>query len=63
MNKCLLSKWIIKLERSDTDLCTKMLRNKHLKEKVFLALILEWGHNSRRGCMKLNTHVGVGLNM
>jgi hypothetical protein len=26
MNKCLLSKWIIKLERGDSDLCTEMLR-------------------------------------
>jgi hypothetical protein len=35
MNKCLLSKWIIKLERGDTDLCTKMLRNKYLHERGF----------------------------
>jgi hypothetical protein len=41
MNKCLLSKWIIKLERGDTYLCTKMLRNKYLKEKDF------FGSNAR----------------
>jgi hypothetical protein len=43
MNKCMLSKWIIKLERGDTDLCTKMLRNKYLKDEGFLAVMLEGG--------------------
>jgi hypothetical protein len=42
MNKCLLSKWIIKLERSDSDLCTEMLRKKYLKERCF------FGSNARR---------------
>jgi hypothetical protein len=64
MNKCLLSKWIIKLERDDTDLCTKMLRNKYLKEKGFLVVMLEGGaHNSEKVYMKLNTPGRVGLNM
>jgi hypothetical protein len=35
MNKCLLSKWIIKLERGYVDLCTKLLRNKYLNNKGF----------------------------
>jgi hypothetical protein len=35
MNKCLLSKWIIKLESDDNDLCSKILRNMYLKEKCF----------------------------
>jgi hypothetical protein len=43
MDKCLLSKWIIKLERGDMDLCTKLLRNKYLKDKGF------FGNNARGG--------------
>jgi hypothetical protein len=43
MNKCLLSKWIIKLERGGSNLCTKMLRKKYLKERVF------FGSNARGG--------------
>jgi hypothetical protein len=39
MNKCLLSKWIIKVERGDTDLCIKMLRNKYLKENFFTVML------------------------
>jgi hypothetical protein len=43
MNKCLLSKWIIKLDRGDIDLCAKILRNKYLKEKDFFSVMLEGG--------------------
>jgi hypothetical protein len=30
MNKCLLSKWIFKIERGDMDLCSTLLRKKYL---------------------------------
>jgi hypothetical protein len=63
MNKCLLSKWIIKLERGDTYLCTKMLRNKYLKDEGFFGSNARGGHNLGRGCMRLNTHDRVGLSM
>jgi hypothetical protein len=43
MNKCLLSRWIIKLERGDFDLCSKMLRKKYLNGKGF------FGSNARGG--------------
>jgi hypothetical protein len=43
MDKCLLSKWIIKIERGDMDLCTKLLRNKYMKDKGF------FGNNARGG--------------
>jgi hypothetical protein len=33
MNECLLSKWIIKLERGDEDMCSSLLRKKYLKDK------------------------------
>jgi hypothetical protein len=28
MNQCLLSRWIVKLERGDSDMCTSLLRKK-----------------------------------
>jgi hypothetical protein len=37
MNLCLLSKWIVKLERRDEDMCSALLRKKKLKRKsIFL---------------------------
>lgn len=39
MNKCLLSKWIFKVERGDNSICCNLLRNKYLNEKGFLAVI------------------------
>lgn len=35
MNKCLLSKWIDRLERGDEILCCELLRKKYLGEKYF----------------------------
>jgi hypothetical protein len=35
MNKCLLSKWIFKIERGDMDLCSTLLRKKYLGGRVF----------------------------
>jgi hypothetical protein len=37
MNVCLLSKWIVKLERRDEDLCCTLLRKKYLKDKGFFS--------------------------
>jgi hypothetical protein len=53
MNKCFLSKLIIKLERGDTDLCTKMLRNKYLNKYL----------SSGKACMRLSSYVRVGSSM
>jgi hypothetical protein len=61
MNKCLLSKWIIKLERDDSDLCTKMLRNKYLKEG-FLSNARA-GSQFWKGLHEAKYIVKVGLNM
>jgi hypothetical protein len=63
MNKYLLSKWLIKLERGDVDLCTKLLRNKYLKDKGFFYSNARGGHSSGKACMMLNTFVRVGSNM
>jgi hypothetical protein len=35
MNQCLLSRWIVKLERGDSDICTALLRRKYLKDRGF----------------------------
>jgi hypothetical protein len=37
MNECMLSKWIIKLERRDEDMCSNLLRKKYLKDKGFFS--------------------------
>jgi hypothetical protein len=63
MNKCLLSRWIIKLERGDSDLCSKMLRKKYLNQKSFLESMIERAHSFGRGYMKQNIFVRMGLNM
>jgi hypothetical protein len=43
MNQCLLSRWIVKLERGDSDMCTSLLRKKYLEERGFLVLTLVGG--------------------
>jgi hypothetical protein len=35
MNLCLLSKWIVKLERGDEGMCSTLLRKKYVKGKGF----------------------------
>jgi hypothetical protein len=37
MNVCLLSNWIVTLERGDDDLCCTLLRKKYLKGKRFFS--------------------------
>jgi hypothetical protein len=38
MNQCLLSRWIVKLERGDSDICTTLLRRKYLKDRGFFCV-------------------------
>jgi hypothetical protein len=45
------------------DLCTKLLRNKYLKDKGFFYSNARGGHSSGKACMMLNTFVRVGSNM
>jgi hypothetical protein len=45
MNVFLLSKWVLKLERGDDDLCCTLLRKKYLKGRDFFSIILEEHHN------------------
>jgi hypothetical protein len=46
MNVCLLSKWMVKLESRDEDLCCTLLRKKYLKDRCFISAVLEGCHNS-----------------
>jgi hypothetical protein len=50
VNKCLLSKWIFKIERGDVDLCNTLLRRKYLRGEEFFSVgMLEEHHNSGNG--------------
>jgi hypothetical protein len=42
MNQCLLSRWIVKLERGDSDICTTLLRRKYLKDRGFFCVLPAW---------------------
>lgn len=35
MNLCLLSKWVVRLERGDSDVCLEVLRKKYLDQGGF----------------------------
>jgi hypothetical protein len=49
MNQCLLSRWIVKLDRGDADMCTALLRKKYLKEKGFFSVNHSGGSQFWRG--------------
>jgi hypothetical protein len=51
MNQCLLSRWIVKLERGDLDMCTTLLRKKYLQERSFFSVKPTGGHNFGGGFM------------
>jgi hypothetical protein len=51
MNRCLLSRWIVKLERGDSDMCTWLLRKKYLQERSFFSVKSSGGLNFRGGFM------------
>jgi hypothetical protein len=38
MNQCLLSRWIVKLERGDSNMCTSLLRKKYLQKSSFFSV-------------------------
>jgi hypothetical protein len=49
MNKCLLAKWIFKIERGDNTICCNLLRQKYLGEKTFSVTRKKVGPNSGKG--------------
>jgi hypothetical protein len=46
INQCLLSRWIVKLERGDSDICTTLLRRKYLKDRCFSVFYPQGGLSS-----------------
>jgi hypothetical protein len=46
---CLLSKWIVKLERGNKDMCSTLLRKKYLKGKGFFGVNPRGGSQFWRG--------------
>jgi hypothetical protein len=61
MNQCLLSRWIIKLERGDTDMCSSLLRRKYLKEKGFFCVTLAGASQFWRGLYEIKYICQQGL--
>lgn len=64
MNKCLLAKWIYKLERGDDNTCINLLRKKHLGEKGFFSCKFRGGsqfwkslHEAKESCKRGIKHV------
>jgi hypothetical protein len=51
------------VREGDMDLCTKLLRNKYLKDKRFFGSNARGGHSFGKDYMWLNTFVRVGSNM
>jgi hypothetical protein len=49
MNKCLLAKWIFKIERGDKTIRCNLLRQKYLGEKSIFSYKKKMGHNFGRG--------------
>jgi hypothetical protein len=51
------------MERSDTDLCTMMLRNKYLKENDFFGSNVRGGLSFGNACRMLSSFVRVDSSM
>ena len=53
MNKCLLSKWIFKLQRRDGNICCNLLRKKYPGTKSFFSYIVRNCHETAAGRSRL----------
>jgi hypothetical protein len=51
MNKCLLVKWIFKLERGDNTICCNLLRQKYLGEQSIFSYKKKSGSQFWRGAI------------
>uniref|UniRef100_A0A0A9D099 Reverse transcriptase zinc-binding domain-containing protein n=1 Tax=Arundo donax TaxID=35708 RepID=A0A0A9D099_ARUDO len=60
MNVCLLSKWIVKLERGDNDPCT-FLRNKYLSDRSFFSSDGSGGSQFWKGLHLIKKYTSQGL--
>jgi hypothetical protein len=61
MNECLLSKWIFKLERGDTNICLDLLRKKYLGEKGFFSCTYRGGSQFWKGLHEVKSSCQRGL--
>jgi hypothetical protein len=61
MNKCLLAKWLVKLERGDTTLCCNLLRQKYLGENSIYSYKKKSGSQFWRGMLSIRDEVARGL--
>jgi hypothetical protein len=52
MNQYLLSRWIVKLERGDTDICSSLLKRKYLKDRGFFCVFPAGGLSFGGVCMR-----------
>jgi hypothetical protein len=61
MNKCLLSKWIYKLERGDDTLCCNLLRRKYLKRKGIYNCKNKSGSQFWKGLLSIKDKLSRGM--
>jgi hypothetical protein len=61
MNKCLLAKWIFKLERGDKTICCNLLRQKYLGEKNIFSYKKKSGSQFWKGLLAIRGEVSRGM--
>nr|TKW22550.1 hypothetical protein SEVIR_4G236000v2 [Setaria viridis] len=61
MNKCLLAKWIFKIERGDDNICCNLLRKKYLGHKGFYSCRKSGGSQFWRGLQEVQECCQRGL--
>jgi hypothetical protein len=63
MNKCLLAKWIFKVENDEDNMCCRLLRQKYLGDRGFLAVGKVTALNSGEVCWISKKIAREGLSM
>jgi hypothetical protein len=61
MNKCLLAKWIFKIERGDKTICCNLLRQKYLGEKNIFSYKTKSGSQFWKGLLAIRGEVSRGM--
>ena len=61
MNKCLLAKWIFRIERCDKKLCLDLLRRKYLGEGGFYSCKYRGGSQFWKGLQEIKEECLFGL--
>jgi hypothetical protein len=60
-NTCLLTKWLIKLERGDNTLCCELLRKKYLGDKSIYSYKNKSGSQFWKGVLSIRDEAARGL--